>query len=141
MDHTTTSSPDIITHKHQLVKSQAIRRQLNGNHPLSVFNTWLAVKITGLIGSMWCAYVFVAIALISLPAAVSALLNGDTFTAIAWLSQSLIQLVLLPVIMVGQRVISNAQDARADADHETLTILHTINVQQLDILELLKGKS
>jgi hypothetical protein len=46
---------------------------------------------------------------------------------------------LLPIIMVGQRVISEAQDRRAEADHETLSALHRINVQQLQILELLEG--
>ncbi len=40
-------------------------------------------------------------------------------------------------MLVGQQVISAAQDARAETDHETLTALHTINVQQLQILELL----
>ena len=34
------------------------------------FNGWLAVQITKLVGSMWCAYVFAAIALISLPDAI-----------------------------------------------------------------------
>jgi hypothetical protein len=42
------------------------------------------------------------------------------------------------VILVGQQVISAAQDLRAEADHETLTALHQINVQQLQILEELE---
>jgi len=65
----------------------------------------------------------------------SAFLQGDTVTGITWLSQSFLQLVLLPIIIVGQNVISAAQDARAEADHETLTALHNINVHQLQILE------
>jgi len=36
---------------------------------------------------------------------------------------------------VGQNVISASQDARAEADHETLTALHTLNVRQLHMLE------
>jgi hypothetical protein len=44
-------------------------------------------------------------------------------------------LVLLPIIIVGQNVISASQDARAEADHETLTALHTMNVRQLQMLE------
>ena len=40
---------------------------------------------------------------------------------IQWLSKSFLQLVLLPIIIVGQNVISAAQDARAEADHATLT--------------------
>ena len=35
----------------------------------------------------------------------------------------------------GQNVISAAQDARAEADHETLMALHAINVHQLELLE------
>ena len=36
---------------------------------------------------------------------------------------------------MGQNVISAAQDARAEADHETLTALHQMSIQQIDILE------
>ncbi|MBV8716972.1 MAG: hypothetical protein JO020_19230 [Chloroflexi bacterium] len=101
------------------------------------FNNRLAVVITSSVGSMWAAYLFVLISLVSFPQALNAFLSGDTVTGISWLSQSFLQLVLLPVILVGQQVISAAQDARAETDHETLTALHTINVQQLQILEML----
>ncbi len=33
------------------------------------FNTWLAVKVTSGVGTMWCAYAFAALALVSLPSA------------------------------------------------------------------------
>lgn len=36
------------------------------------FNDWLAVKITNIVGTMWCAYAFAGLALISLPAAMRA---------------------------------------------------------------------
>jgi hypothetical protein len=90
---------------------------------------------------MWAAYVFVLISLVSFPQALNAFFAGDTVTGISWLSQSFLQLVLLPIIMVGQQVISAAQDARAETDHETLTALHRINVQQLRILELLERQA
>lgn len=51
-----------------------------------------------------------------------------------WLSSNFLQLVLLPIILVGQNVISTAQDARAEADHDTLTALHAMATQQIDIL-------
>ena len=120
------------------VSRTEIRRQVHGTSPLSRFNDRLAVIVTQNIGSMWAAYVFVLISLVSFPQALAAFLSGDRVTGISWLSQSFLQLVLLPVIMVGQRVISTAQDARAETDHETLTALHNINVQQLRILELLE---
>ena len=101
------------------------------------FGRFLAVGITRAVGSMWAAYIFVLIALVSFPQALFAFLNGDTIVGVTWLSQSFLQLVLLPILLVGQRVISAAQDARAETDHETLTALHLINVQQLEILETL----
>jgi len=35
------------------------------------FNAWLAVKVTKGVGTMWCAYVFAALALVSLPSAIA----------------------------------------------------------------------
>jgi hypothetical protein len=45
------------------------------------------------------------------------------------LSQSFLQLVLLPIIIVGQNVIQASTDARAEADHETLTAVHQLTVE------------
>ena len=120
------------------VTSREVRARMHGTNAIGRFNDAVAVIVTRAVGSMWAAYLFVLIALVSLPQALSAFLSGDTVTGIAWLSQSFLQLVLLPVILVGQRVISEAQDLRAEADHETLTALHRINVQQLQILEALE---
>jgi hypothetical protein len=119
------------------VTTRQVRAQVLGSRAIDRFNNWLALMITRGVGTMWAAYLFVLIALVSLPQALLAFLHGDTVTGITWLSQSFLQLVLLPVILVGQRVISDAQDLRAEADHETLTALQRINVQQLAILESL----
>jgi hypothetical protein len=73
------------------------------------FNGWLAVLITNAVSTMWCAYIFAAIALISLPAAIT----GGTATLIAWIAQTFLQLVLLSVIMVGQKVAAQASDKQA----------------------------
>jgi len=122
-------------HKPRLITSRTVGSKVQGGGPIGEFNYWLAVKITRAVGTMWAAYLFVAIALISLPEALMAFLRGDTFTGISWLSQSFLQLVLLPIIIVGQNVISASQDARAEADHLTLTTLHAMNVRQLEMLE------
>jgi hypothetical protein len=116
-----------------------VRETMHGTSAIARFNDSLAVLVTKGVGSMWAAYLFVLIALVSLPQALSAFLKGDTVTGVAWLSQSFLQLVLLPILMVGQNVIAAAQDARAETDHETLTALQKINVQQLEILEALEG--
>ena len=73
------------------------------------FNGWLAVKITNGVATMWCAYAFTILALISLPEAI----NGGTAPLIAWIAQTFLQLVLLSIIMVGQKVAASASDKQA----------------------------
>lgn len=73
------------------------------------FNGRLAVLLTKMVGTMWCAYIFAAIALISLPAAIA----GGTATLVSWIAQTFLQLVLLSVIMVGQKVSARASDKQA----------------------------
>src|SRR5579883_1643350 len=114
------------THVPRLVTSRQVIERLHGTSAIARFNRSFAVAITRRVGTMWAAYVFVLIALVSFPQALEAFFHGDTVTGITWLSQSFLQLVLLPIIIVGQNVISASQDARAEADHETLMALHTI---------------
>lgn len=111
------------------------------------FNNALALKITNIVGSMWSAYLFGLLSLMSLPAILVAI-NGSfrrdfphwiiatsMITLIAWISQNFLQLVLLPVIMVGQNVIQGQQDAKAEADHNTLTYLANLQDEQMTMLE------
>jgi hypothetical protein len=85
------SGPHLTTHEHI---------GINGK---------IAMLITNAVGTMWCAYIFAGIALISLPAAI----HGGTATLIAWIAQTFLQLVLLSVIMVGQKVSAAASDKQA----------------------------
>ncbi len=73
------------------------------------FNGWLAVHITNIVGTMWCAYAFTILTLISLPEAI----KGGTATLVAWIAQTFLQLVLLSIIMVGQKVAAEASDKQA----------------------------
>ncbi len=73
------------------------------------FNGRLALLITKMVGTMWCAYVFAMIAFISLPAAI----QGGTAILVSWVAQTFLQLVLLSVIMVGQKVSAQASDKQA----------------------------
>src|SRR3954471_4568656 len=74
------------------------------------FNEWLAVKITRVVGTMWCAYAFAGLALVSLPAAI----RGGTATLVAWIAQTFLQLVLLSIIMVGQKVATEKSDRQLE---------------------------
>lgn len=75
------------------------------------FNTWLAVKITQGMATMWCAYAFLLWSLIPLvwPQA-----QGVVF----YVSGGIIQLVALSLIMVGQNVIGEASERRAIETHD-----------------------
>lgn len=90
------------------------------------FNAKVALVITRSVGTMACAYVFAAIALISLPAAIN---SGQVIVIVAWIAQTFLQLVLLSIIMVGQSVQSAASDARAAKEFaDTETILDRLDV-------------
>jgi hypothetical protein len=78
------------------------------------FNLWLADKITTGVATMWCAYLFAGIALISLP---KALQSGDSIVIVAWIAQTFLQLVLLSIIMVGQKVQSASVEQKIDETH------------------------
>ena len=70
---------------------------------------------------MWCAYAFAILAFISLPAAIQA----GTSALISWIAQTFLQLVLLSIIMVGQKVEGAASDLRADDTYKDAeAILH-----------------
>lgn len=124
-----------VKHPRELLKKQEAGVQK--------FNTKLAVKITNGVGSMWSAYLFGLLSLMSLPAILvlvspglrhhfpSWIIATSVITLIAWISQNFLQLVLLPIIMVGQNVIQAQNDAKADTDHHTLTYLATLQDEQM----------
>jgi len=102
----------------------------------------IAVFITSIVGTMWCAIVFTLLALVSLPDAI----KGGRATVISWIAQTFLQLVLLSVIMVGQNLQSKHSEARAEADFdvntkaelEVETILQHLENQNEEMTEILK---
>jgi len=83
--------------------------------PLGRFNTRF--------GLMWAAYLFTCLALISLPAAIT---SHNAIIIVAWIAQTFLQLVLLPIIIVGQNVQAAAADKRAEATYlDADAVLHT----------------
>jgi hypothetical protein len=101
--------------------------------PSQRFNAWLALKVTGGVGTMWCAYAFAALALVSLPDAIKA----GRPAIISWIAQTFIQLVLLSIIIVGQNITSAASDARGEATYkDSEALLH----ENLQLQEHLKAQ-
>ena len=104
-------------------------------------NGRIALTLTTVVGTMWCAYAFAGLALVVLPEA----LGGGILPFVQWVSQTFIQLVMLSVIMVGQNIMGRASDKRAvmtykDADatfHETEQIQAHLRQQDEAINALL----
>jgi hypothetical protein len=83
-------------------------------------NQRIGLAITKSVGTMWAAYAFFALSLVSLPAA---LMTGDTVIIVAWVAQTFLQLVLLPIIIVGQNLQAAKTEARAIATYEDATAI------------------
>ncbi|MEI7883827.1 MAG: hypothetical protein WCI30_00580 [Clostridia bacterium] len=99
---------------------------------IAKFNYWIAVKITNGVGTMWCAYAFFLIDLLMLPPVIKA---NSVMVWVTYIAQTVLQLVLLPIIMVGQNVIQAQNEAKADTDHKTLTYLATLQDEQMQELK------
>ena len=141
---------------YQYVPHRQTKRKLEGTAPGPVkvaeqmpsgtraqrFNARLAVKVTAGVGTMWCAYAFGALALVSLPSAIT---SGNPIVLVSWISQTFLQLVLPPVIIVGQNVLAAAADKRSeatfkDADavlHEAVKIQEHLLAQDSVLADLL----
>lgn len=78
-------------------------------------NEKLGFGITKRVGTMWAAYVFFALSLVSLPAVIIA---GDPVMIVSWIAQTFLQLVLLPIIIVGQNIQAAAAEKRAVMTYE-----------------------
>jgi type VI protein secretion system component VasK len=98
---------------HQPVKTADMRRTDHRN-PFVRFNAKFGLRVTLIVGTMWAAYLFTVIALVALPSAV----KQGTYYIVVWLSSSFLQLVLLPIIIVGQNIQAAAADKRAEETYK-----------------------
>ncbi|HEY4426933.1 MAG TPA: hypothetical protein VGN08_01870 [Solirubrobacteraceae bacterium] len=120
------------------------------------FNAKVALIITQGVGTMACAYLFALIALVSLPKILieaGVLQGGDVphffnnaglILVVSWVAQTFLQLVLLSIILVGQRVQSAASDARSLKEFEdTQIILDRLDTKTqgglTDVLDAIKA--
>jgi len=91
---------------------------------------------------MACAYLFALLAFVSLPAILiqaGVLAKNDVpkfltklglILIVSWIAQTFLQLVLLSIILVGQRVQSAASDERAEKEFtDTEAVLDALNLK------------
>ena len=100
---------------------------------LTKFNRKLAQLITSGVGTMACAYIFAAIALISLPKAIQ---SHDVIVIVSWVAQTFLQLVLLSIIMVGQQIGSEKIDQQIAETHAAS--LAEFELAKIEVAELKK---
>ncbi len=106
-------------------------------------NGRIALTLTTVVGTMWCAYAFACLALLVLPQAI----GGGLLALVQWISQTFIQLVMLSVIMVGQNILGKAADKQAamtykdaDATFHEVGVLHDHLRVQDDAINALLAK-
>ena len=78
-------------------------------------NDRIGLFITKKVGTMWAAYIFFALTLVSLPAALA---SGNALIIVSWVAQTFLQLVLLPIIIVGQNLQAAETERRAIATYD-----------------------
>ncbi|MBV9098200.1 MAG: DUF1003 domain-containing protein [Frankiaceae bacterium] len=96
-------------------KVAAAAAELHGPGAIGKLNAKIGLRITLIVGTMWCAYLFTVLSLVSAP---SAFESGNMLIIVGWIAQTFLQLVLLPIIIVGQNVQSAAADARSQATYD-----------------------
>ncbi len=113
-----------------------MRSNSNSNF-MSNFNRKLALAITSRVGTMTCAYLFAAIALISLPKAIA---SRDVLVIVSWVAQTFLQLVLLSIIMVGQQISSEKVDNQIAETHTAALAEFELAKMQLSELKQISAE-
>jgi hypothetical protein len=107
-------------------------QRLGGTGPIARLNARFGLFVTLAVGTMWCAYLFTLLALVSLPAALG---THNKLIIVAWIAQTFLQLILLPIIIVGQNVQAAAADKRAEETYKDAeAVLHEANEIQKHLL-------
>lgn len=116
---------EYVSHPHvgaRETSGPAVSKHHRSSKEKLTLNERIGLGITKTVGTMWAAYAFFGLSLVSLPAAIA---SGDTLIMVAWIAQTFLQLVLLPIIIVGQNIQAKASDDRALATYRDATaILH-----------------
>ena len=101
-------------------KGPAVSKRHQARQAELGLNERIGLAVTKRVGTMWAAYLFFGLTLVSLPAALG---SGNVIIIVSWVAQTFLQLVLLPIIIVGQNIQAASADARAIATYEDATAI------------------
>jgi len=115
-------------HPHATTRNQThpgaqfkLKQQQRAKRPGTLgLNDKIGLGITKRVGTMWAAYLFFALTLVSLPAALT---SGNLIIIVSWFAQTFLQLVLLPIIIVGQNIQASEAEKRAIATYDDATAI------------------
>jgi hypothetical protein len=85
-------------------------------------NDWIALTVTNGVSTMWCAYIFAGFAIYGASQGIK------TLGFVNWFAEEFLQLVLLSVIMVGQKVqaeMTISLHEKVDHHHKLLSQIHS----------------
>ena len=89
---------------------------------IKAINEIIAENTTRAVGTMWCVYTFAILVLLPFG-------WPNLMAAIQYISSGFLQLVLLPLLMVGSAILSRSSEAMRIADHKLL----------MDEIQMLRG--
>ena len=96
-------------------------------------NGRIASIVTAIVGTMWMAYLFAGLAFVALPTAIH---QGSPTVIINWISSNFLQLVLLPIIIVGQQIQAKASDKQAEQTFKDAEAILTLQDDVHKLIEI-----
>ncbi len=107
-------------------KPRNVNEQHKAEQEASGVNTRIAVGLTKSVGTMWTAYSFAVLAIVGL-LAILGWLPALVALLVVWASQTFIQLVMLPILSVGQNVLGRHAELMAEEQfNTTINSYHSI---------------
>ncbi len=108
----------LFDHEHHPYQPRNVNLLHEAEQKAAGANTRIAVGLTKSVGTMWTAYTFMGLAIVGL-LAILGLLSPIVALLVVWISQTFLQLSLLPIIMVGQNVLGRKAELQADEQFNT----------------------
>jgi hypothetical protein len=121
--HHTLQLPALFQHNLLLQKPRNVNVQHKAEQEAGGLNTRIAVGLTKSVGTMWTAYSFAVLAVVGL-LAILGWLPPIVALLVVWASQTFIQLVMLPILSVGQNVLGRHAELMAEEEYKTTMNSH-----------------
>src|SRR6266487_6198759 len=143
--HLTHQLTSLFQHNPFPHKPRNVNVQHKAEQEASGVNTRIAVGLRKTVGTMWTAYSFAVLAIVGL-LAILGWLPPLVALLVVWASQTFIQLVMLPILSVGQNVLGRHAELMAEEQFNTTTntyhgieeIMQHLSAQDAELLRQTK---